>query len=283
MIESRSSQAVYKTLAADLRHAINVGDYAEGQQLPTEKELSDRYSVGRQTIRRAMQDLVQEGLIYRVPGRGSYPMPERDRYVQYFDSVEDLPSLSIDTQCELISPLQREVDIANAGRLRLPTDDVASVQYLCLHGEVPFGLTSVTVPPRIGEALSQVPELTSTTTGRSRIVVVGLIEKFFPGSVVNAEQSVTALDAPPAVAPYLNCEVGDSLLRVDRLYSDASDAPIELAVTYFNPRHYSLRERLRRRRLACYLTPAVCGDGFACVVWRVVVTAGCHRDTVGSV
>jgi len=41
--------------------------------------------------------------------------------------------------------------------------------------------------------------------------------------------------------------------------------------------------RFPDRLLACYLTSAVCGDGFVCVVWRVAVTAGGHRDTVGSV
>jgi GntR family transcriptional regulator len=37
------------------------------------------------------------------------------------------------------------------------------------------------------------------------------------------------------------------LLRIDRLYFDAEDAPVELAISYFDPEHYSYRVRLRRR------------------------------------
>lgn len=243
-----SREIAYKALASDLRNAIVSGVYSEGESLPTEKELATKYGVGRQTVRRAMQDLVLEGLVYRVPGRGTFPMAERDRYFQYFNSIDDLPSLSVDTECELISPLARHIDVTTAGRLRLPSDEVASVQYTCLHGNVPFGFTRVSLPPHVGDLLMGVPEITSGA-GRSRIVVVGLVERLAPGSVVTAEQSVTALAAPATVAAYLHCEVGDPLLRVDRLYSEANGMPVELAVSYFDPRHYSLREKLRRRPL----------------------------------
>ena len=36
-------------------------------------------------------------------------------------------------------------------------------------------------------------------------------------------------------------------LRIDRLYFDAEDTPVELAVSYFDPEHYSYRVKLRRR------------------------------------
>jgi DNA-binding GntR family transcriptional regulator len=36
------------------------------------------------------------------------------------------------------------------------------------------------------------------------------------------------------------------VLRIDRLYTDDADIPVELAVSYFDPAHYSYRVRLRR-------------------------------------
>ena len=59
----------YRNLAAQIRTAIRNGEYADGRQLPTEEQLAASYSVSRQTVRRAMQDLVSEGIIYRVAGR----------------------------------------------------------------------------------------------------------------------------------------------------------------------------------------------------------------------
>jgi len=86
--------------------------------------------------------LTSEGLIYRVPGRGTYPVDQADRYLRHFGSIEDLMSLSVDTDCEIISPLQRRVDLAAASRLRLASDDVYSVTFVRRHD----GCPSVTPP-----------------------------------------------------------------------------------------------------------------------------------------
>src|SRR3984893_6151361 len=123
----------YRPLAAQVRNAIRNGEYADGRQLPTEGQLSASFSVSRQTVRRAMQDLVSEGVIYPVAGRGTYPVAEADRYVNHFGSVEELMALSLDTECQVVSPLQRKVDVETASRLRLPADEIAALALVRLH------------------------------------------------------------------------------------------------------------------------------------------------------
>jgi GntR family transcriptional regulator len=236
----------YRTLAAQIRTAIRNGEYADGRQLPTEEQLAASYSVSRQTVRRAMQDLVSEGIIYRVAGRGTYPVAEKDRYVNHFGSVEELMALSLDTECQVVSPLQRKVDVSTASRLRLPSDEIFTVALVRRHADVPFCCTSVYLPPRIGRLLADVGELASPGL-RSRVTVIGLIDARMNGSITAAEQSISAAGAPAFAARHLGCETGEPLLRIDRLYFDAEDVPVELAVSYFDPEHYSYRVRLRRR------------------------------------
>ena len=186
----------YRTLAAQIRTAIRNGDYAGGRQLPTEEQLAASYSVSRQTVRRAMQDLVSEGIIYRVAGRGTYPVAEQDRYVNHFGSVEELMALSLDTECEVVSPLRRRVDVETASRLRLGSDEVFTVTLVRRHADVPFCYTSVYLPPRIGPLLAGAAEL-SAAGRRSRVTVIGLIDALLietglSGAVAAAEQSVSA-------------------------------------------------------------------------------------------
>ncbi len=235
----------YRALAAQIRNAIRNGEYADGRRLPTEEQLVASYSVSRQTVRRAMQDLVSEGIIYRVAGRGTYPVAEQDRYVNHFGSVEELMALSLDTECEVVSPLQRRVDVETASRLRLPSDELFAVTLVRLHADIPFCYTSVYLPPRIGRLLTDVAELSSPR--RSQVTVIGLIDARMNGSITAAEQSVSAAGAPSFAARHLGREVGEPLLRIDRLYFDDSDDPVELAVSYFDPEHYSYRVKLRRR------------------------------------
>jgi len=250
-VPDQARSSAYRTLAASLRDAIRNGEYADGQQLPTEEQLSARHSVSRQTVRRAMQDLVSEGIIYRVGGRGTYPVAERDRYVNHFGSVEELMALSLDTECQVVSPLQRKVDVETASRLRLPSDEVYTVTLVRRHAEVPFCYTSVWLPPRIGQLLTGFGELAAAGR-RSRVTVIGLIDTLLTdtgtsGAVAAAEQSVSAAGAPAFAARRLGCEAGQPLLRIDRLYFDPEDTPVELAVSYFDPGHYSYRVKLRRR------------------------------------
>ena len=236
----------YRNLAAQIRDAIRNGEYADGRQLPTEEQLSASFSVSRQTVRRAMQDLVSEGIIYRVAGRGTYPVAEEDRYVNHFGSVEELMALSLDTECQVVSPLQRKVDVETASRLRLRSDEIFTVALVRLHADIPFCYTSVYLPPRIGQQLADVGELSSPGR-RSRVTVIGLIDARRGGSITAAEQSISAAGAPAIAARHLGREAGEPMLRIDRLYFDEEDDPVELAVSYFDPEHYSYRVKLRRR------------------------------------
>ncbi|OJG69793.1 GntR family transcriptional regulator [Enterococcus phoeniculicola] len=69
---STLSQPLYKKIMYDLQQSIQTGALAVNSQLPTEKELSETYGVSRITSKRALTELEQAGLIYRIQGRGSF-------------------------------------------------------------------------------------------------------------------------------------------------------------------------------------------------------------------
>jgi len=62
----------YQRLAADLRRRIAAGEWPSGQPLPVESELENQYGVARNTVRLAVDLLVNEGLLVRVQGKGTY-------------------------------------------------------------------------------------------------------------------------------------------------------------------------------------------------------------------
>ena len=61
----------YQIIASILRDEIRNGQYASGQMLPTEEQLTERFAASRQTIRQALSLLVAEGLISKLRGSGS--------------------------------------------------------------------------------------------------------------------------------------------------------------------------------------------------------------------
>ncbi|MFE4860774.1 GntR family transcriptional regulator [Streptomyces sp. NPDC056670] len=71
-IDPRAPEPPYRQIAADLAAEIERGELAPGRPLPSEKELTERYGVARNTARSALAVLREQGVIYTVTGRGSY-------------------------------------------------------------------------------------------------------------------------------------------------------------------------------------------------------------------
>jgi GntR family transcriptional regulator len=158
-VTGTAGEAAYKTLGRDLRQAILQRRYRDGARLPTEAELARDYRVSRQTVRRAFQDLVADGMVYRVPGRGTFAVPRDGQYLRQFGSIEDLMGLSLDTRMEVLRPLRRQVSVEAASRLRLDSDAVHAIVFRRTRGGEPFCHTAVYLHPVAGAALADLPEL----------------------------------------------------------------------------------------------------------------------------
>src|SRR5689334_10618031 len=66
-----------RRIADELRAAIDRGDLAEGDRLPSERELARQYTAARNTAREAIGLLQSEGLVTAEHGRGVFVRPRR--------------------------------------------------------------------------------------------------------------------------------------------------------------------------------------------------------------
>lgn len=70
--DSNTNGLLYLQLETELKQAILDGKYGVGERIPTEQELCQSFGMSRITVRRAVQDLVEEGLLSKVQGRGTF-------------------------------------------------------------------------------------------------------------------------------------------------------------------------------------------------------------------
>lgn len=63
---------VYIQLRESIKQKIQSGDYKPGSQIPSERELARIYGINRMTAKHAITSLVEEGLLYRMHGSGTY-------------------------------------------------------------------------------------------------------------------------------------------------------------------------------------------------------------------
>lgn len=72
MVDPLSPEQMYRQVARILADRIAHGEYRPGRPLPSEGHLQQEFGVARQTVRRAMALLREQGLIVTVMGKGSY-------------------------------------------------------------------------------------------------------------------------------------------------------------------------------------------------------------------
>lgn len=103
MLEQDSSVPRYYQLKEIIREQC--ASWEPGQLIPSELELCQMYSVSRTTVRKALDHLTQEGLLYRIQGKGTFVAPPkvRARFVHQIAGIyEDMASRGITVRTQVL-------------------------------------------------------------------------------------------------------------------------------------------------------------------------------------
>jgi len=173
------------------------------------------------TLRRAFQDLVTDGWVRRIRGRGTYPVraADRDMYVRPVGTIEDLMEWR-DSRMELMQPISLESAPEDAKALDLPGKAVATLLLRRTFEGKPFALSRVCVPPDLGRRLVEEDALPSAGVG----TIIGSIVPLLSAPVTRVQQEITAAAMSADVATTLDCEPGAPGLRVERSTSTRTSA-----------------------------------------------------------
>jgi DNA-binding GntR family transcriptional regulator len=71
-VDLSDPRAGYRRVADGIRSQIEAGELAPGDQLPTQRELAEDYGVGRETVKRALEQLRAARLVVSHQGKGSF-------------------------------------------------------------------------------------------------------------------------------------------------------------------------------------------------------------------
>jgi DNA-binding GntR family transcriptional regulator len=71
-IDYQAPLSPHRQIAAWLRKRIDTGEFPPGKRLPSENDIQQLTGVAATTVRRAIALLREQGIVYTVPGRGTY-------------------------------------------------------------------------------------------------------------------------------------------------------------------------------------------------------------------
>lgn len=96
------SRPLYEQLKASLKESIDSGLYQEGHPLPAERRLMEIYGVSRMTVRQAIGDLVEAGILQRKHGIGTFVVPKQMNtpVAKLYGLVEELILMGHDVSME---------------------------------------------------------------------------------------------------------------------------------------------------------------------------------------
>ncbi len=220
---------LYQQIAHRLRTDIAGNTLRTGDLLPTETELMDQFRVSRVTIRQALAVLVQEGLVGRHAGRGTFVIAPEDRPgVWNFSTLEDIVTAGQRTEFQLLDlDTRRDTSDVPAS---FRNEEVTRIECLrWLEGApISHGVIHLLTKYARRLALEQLPR-----DPRPLKPIIALLADRHVVKISKGTQVIAARAATVPMAEILKVSVNAPLLQVERQYFDESGAAFHHAITHY--------------------------------------------------
>ena len=123
-LDRESDTPIFRQIGEALRRQIESGQLRQGDVIPSEHELSARFKVSRMTVRAAVDQLVQQGLVTRQQGRGTVvmhqPVVKSARVIGFSSFSEEMRVLGLKPSSKVNELTDKIADPAIAAQLGLP-------------------------------------------------------------------------------------------------------------------------------------------------------------------
>ena len=214
----------YQAIASLLTKAITSGRYPVGSTLPTEHELCEKFGISRFTVREALRQLSDAGLVARKPRAGTTVISRQERspYVQALGSLDDLLQYAATTELRLVYTSMIEIDPVLAAELPMPAGERwlfgIGIRYKKEDNQ-PVALTRVYINPAFSDIAQRLKN--------RKDAIYKLIEEHHGVIVARVEQRINAVSLSRDDALHLNTKSSSPALRLIRLYYDKDDRLVE--------------------------------------------------------
>ncbi|MEM9287254.1 MAG: GntR family transcriptional regulator [Pseudomonadota bacterium] len=235
LVGKKSNTPLYIQIANTLRQQIKDGKVATGDALPSERDLCSLTGASRVTIRKAVDQLIAEGILFRRQGSGTFVADRIEVPGAFLSGFSDdarargqapgciwlMRSYANPTEEEAailgVKPVEK---VARLGRVRLSEGEPLAIE----HAIVPADL----LPPleEIGDSLYAALERTGNRP-------------------VEGQQKVRASLATPTEAGLLSIRENSEVLRIERTTRNAQSRVIELTRSAYRGDRYDFVSELR--------------------------------------
>ncbi|MCX6066616.1 MAG: GntR family transcriptional regulator [Chloroflexi bacterium] len=231
---------LYAQIKQILLERIHSGEWQTGDSIPTETDLCRSFNVSRITVRSALKELVTEGYLERISGRGTFvTQPRIDQMLKqltsFSDDIQNRGQRPGGTVLEMRACL---MDAETSKAFNIPVGEkMVFLKRLRLADHEPMAIETAYLPARYFADI----EL-ENLEGRS---LYQLMREKYGISPTRAIQKITAAACPQAEAGILHIPRKSPALHIFRTTYDQTDRIVEIVESYYRGDKYIFQAELR--------------------------------------
>lgn len=227
-IRRENPKPLYQQLEELIRNKIEEGEWRPNTAIPSEAELNRMFDVSRMTVRSACSQLVQEGLLYRVPGKGTFVADAKitTKSLAYMGFREQLERMGYEISTELLGVEKQSASRHIARKLdRQEGTPIIEIQRLRFVKGEPISLHYSYIPLEFSDRISE-----KQLEEEQLCVLLEHNHGLKPMRVVETLESARARENESTL---FNVDPGYPLLILEDILYDQKDMPYEYSKVVF--------------------------------------------------
>lgn len=231
---------LYYQLKELLKKHIQANDYNSGDQLPSERELEERYGVSRMTARRALVELENEGFVKRKRGKGTFVTDAKYRHylVRLTSFTEESKSQNLRPGAQVLAKKTVYNDVAYQ-KMNLQPEPLIYFQRIRTINDEPVAFENTYLRAEYCPGLEQV-DLNNAS-------LYSYLTKSCKISLGKAIQTIEARKAEAEDARILQIDPGEPVFYLERItHLKDSDLPIEYVEAVYRSDKYKFMVEMQR-------------------------------------
>ncbi|GAA0736676.1 GntR family transcriptional regulator [Clostridium oceanicum] len=222
MLDKKSNTPLYQQLKDKIQMKIDK-DLKPGDSLPTEAEIQKQYGVSRMTVRRAIHELVIEGIIQRKQGSGTFVQEPKmvhnvERITSFTEEMREkgmiLKTVSTEIN-EILSPSKKLVSKLNLS----PYEKVIQIKRLRYVNNQPFIIMINYLREKFVKGIKE--------KGINKESLYDILESDYGLILERADETLEARESTEFEAEHLEIDIWSPVLYLERLSYIKDAVPIE--------------------------------------------------------
>ncbi|SDH26844.1 GntR family transcriptional regulator [Alteribacillus persepolensis] len=240
MIDKNSPLPIYYQIQEWIRKKMDDGEWEPGDMLPSERIFAEQFNISRMTVRQAITELVNEGLLRREKGKGTFVAEKKlEQPLQGLTSfTEDMKARGFQPGNKLyefrVTPPSR--DVADALNMK-KTDSVYELERVRLADNKPMALEMTSIHAGV---------VTNLSKDIAQSSLYNYIEQTLGLTIGHASQTLESALAGEKEAELLQIEAGDPILWISRKTHLQDGTPFEYVRSAYRGDRYKFSIHLPR-------------------------------------